>query len=143
MIKNTSTPVLFKIKILKSLYLVSIAIYLASSHRVTKPLLFKMISAPSRIFITEMKSPQNNKIRSKMILKTKNFTLKNAMYSKCYLPLKLIWKTLPTKSLWRCRCSEILKVLLILLSTKFLEILTPDGMKIVLLANLEMKKKTF
>jgi hypothetical protein len=47
-----------------------------------------------------------------------------------------------TKRLWRCQSSEILKLPWILLNTNFLKILTLDGKKIVLLVNLEKKKKT-
>ena len=62
---------------------------------------------------------------------------------KYYLALKLIRKTLlmSTKSLWKCQSSEILKVQLILLSTKLLKIITLDGIKIVLSTNLEKIKK--
>jgi hypothetical protein len=90
-----------------------------------------------------MKDSQSSKIKSKMNSKIKNFTLKKAILMKCYLALKLIRKTLlmSTKSLWKCQSLEILKVQLILLSTKLLKIITLDGTKIVLSANLEKIKK--
>ena len=78
MIQNASVQDLFKIKSLKFLNLVSNAILSTSSHRVMKPLLFKMTPAPSKIFRAKIKNPQSNKIKSKMNIMIKNFTLKKA-----------------------------------------------------------------